>query len=182
MSLRKPIHHFQHTVCRWCYMLLCLQSLTCTSFEANKIRRHQFILWRFQNDWRHIVQQKWNISIDRRLKFYSLALIKMWGQHHWWKQCACPLTLSQTWSELCRLCPDQLIYTISSQYLTRWQRKVRKTEFQQRAITHVKVRQVQQNSNLICITLRPIHIHQFSSQSLKRQYFLYGKICTCKNL
>ena len=41
------------------------------------------------------------------------------------------------------------------------------TKFKQRAITHVKVRQTQQKSNLICIMSRQIHIQNFKSLSQK---------------
>ena len=40
---------------------------------------------------------------------------------------------------------DKLIYEITSKCLKRWQRKVRKTEFLQRAITHVKLCQTWQS-------------------------------------
>ena len=40
---------------------------------------------------------------------------------------------------------------------------VRKTKFQQRAITCVKVGQMQPKSNLICIMSRQIHIPNFKS-------------------
>ena len=49
---------------------------------------------------------------------------------------------SQTWSVLCQ---DKSIYGISTQYVERWQRKVRKTKFLQRAITQLKVGQTRQN-------------------------------------
>ena len=59
------------------------------------------------------------------------------------------------------------MYEISSQYVERKQRKDRKMKFIQRAVTHVKVGQTQQKSNLICIMSRQIYITNFRSISQK---------------
>ena len=85
----------------------------------------------------------------------------------------------QTWSVLCQY---QFIYQISSQYLNRLQRKVRKTEFLRRAITPVKVRQVWQISNLICIMSILIHIPNFKSTFQKaEEKSLENKVSTKGN-
>ena len=67
---------------------------------------------------------------------------------------------SRTWPVLYQ---DKFIYEISTQYFERWQRKVRKTKFQQRAITRVKVGQTRPKSNLICNMSRQTHIWNFNS-------------------
>ena len=67
---------------------------------------------------------------------------------------------SRTWPVLCQ---DRFIYEISTQYVERWQRKVRKKKFLQRAITHVKTGQTQPKSNFTCIMSRQIHIWNFNS-------------------
>ena len=91
---------------------------------------------------------------------------------------------SRTWPVLCQ---DKFIYEISTQYVERWQRKVRKTKFLQRAITHVKVGQTQPKSNLTCIMSRQIHIWNFNSicwkmtkRSLENEIFAKGNN-SCKS-
>ena len=56
---------------------------------------------------------------------------------------------------------DKCIHKISSKYLKRQLRKVRKTNFEQRAITHVKLSQTRQKSKLICKTSRQMHTQNF---------------------
>ena len=59
------------------------------------------------------------------------------------------------------------VYEISTQYVQRWQRKIMKTNFLQRAITHVKVGQTWPKSNLTCIMSRKINIWNFNSMPRK---------------
>ena len=63
----------------------------------------------------------------------------------------------------------KFIYQISSQYHKRRERKVWKTYFLQRAITHVNIDETRQKSNfcIICIMSRQIHILNFKSVSQK---------------
>ena len=61
------------------------------------------------------------------------------------------------------LSQKQFKYQIAIEYLKRLQRKVRKTKFEQRAITPVKIGQARQNLNLTCFISRQIHISNFKS-------------------
>ena len=62
---------------------------------------------------------------------------------------------------------DKFTYQIPSQYFTKWKRKVRKTNIQAKGNNSCKSRSTQQNSNLICITWRQIHIQNFKWISQK---------------
>ena len=68
----------------------------------------------------------------------------------------------QNW---CVSSQKQFIYKILIEYLKRLQKKVRKTEIEQTAITPVKIVQAWRNSNLICFTSLQIHIPNFKSIS-----------------
>ena len=73
------------------------------------------------------------------------------------------LTDGRTDRQTDRMTDGEETYEISSENVKRWQRKVRKMNFLQRAITHVKVGETRRKSNLTCIMSRQIHIWSFNS-------------------
>ena len=72
---------------------------------------------------------------------------------------------TRTWSVLFDV---KFLHQIWSQYFKRLQRKVRKTKFEQRAITPIKVGQAWRYSNLICIMRWQFHTPNLKSISLKK--------------